>query len=225
MLVWNFFQTAVLSGTSSVVSNAAIVKKVAFPREILALASVGSAFMFFLFQSIVLLVFMFAFWHRPDWSALWIIIPAMASIIAFSAALAVFLSAVNVYLRDTQHLVEVILLAWFWAIPGIYAFSGRVHDDLVKHSIFGIPGTHLIWVFFANPVTPAVMSFQRVFYNVIHPRSTLKPHALIPHGVLARYGIHWFVASDLVVLGVSLLLLLGAMVVFGRLEGNFAEEL
>jgi ABC-2 type transport system permease protein len=225
MLIWNFFQTAVLSGTSSVVSNAAIVKKVAFPREILALASVGSAFMFFLFQSIVLLAFMIAFWHRPDWSVLWIIVPAMASIMAFSAALAVFLSAVNVYLRDTQHLVEVILLAWFWAIPGIYAFSGRVHDDLAKHSIFGIPGTHLIWVFFANPVTPAVMSFQRVFYNMNHPRSTLKPHALIPHGVLAQYGIHWYVTSDLVVLGVSLLLLLGAMVVFGRLEGNFAEEL
>jgi len=233
MLVWNLFQTAVLTGTSSVVSNAAIVKKVAFPREILALAAVGSAFMFFLFQSIVLLVFMFAFWHRPDWSALWLVIPALAAIVAFSAALAVFLSAVNVYLRDTQHLVEVILLAWFWAIPGIYAFSGRVHDGLAKRSLLGIPGTHLIWLYFANPVTPVVMSFQRVFYNVIHPRSTLLTHpakgapyhALIQHGVMASYGLHWYVASDLTVFAVSVVLLLGAMVVFGRLEGNFAEEL
>jgi ABC-2 type transport system permease protein len=225
MLVWNFFQTAVLTGTSTIVSNAAIVKKVAFPREILSLAAVGSAFMFFLFQSIVLLIFMVAFWHRPDWSALWLVIPALAAIMAFSAALAVFLSAVNVYLRDTQHLVEVLLLAWFWAIPGIYAYSGRVHDGLVKHTIFGIPGTHLIWLYFANPVSPVVMSFQRVFYNVTAPHSTLKPHALIKGGVMARYGIHWYVASDLIVLGVSLVLLLGAMVVFGRLEGNFAEEL
>jgi ABC-2 type transport system permease protein len=139
----------------------------------------------------------------------------------------VFLSAVNVYLRDTQHLVEVLLMAWFWAIPGIYAYSGRVHDGLVKHTIFGIPGTHLIWLYFANPVTPVVMSFQRVFYNVVHPRSTLasQHHALIPHGVMAHYGIHWYVGSDLAVLAGSLLLLLGAMVVFGRLEGNFAEEL
>ncbi len=38
MLVWNLFQTAVLTGTSTIVSNAAIVKKVAFPREILSLA-------------------------------------------------------------------------------------------------------------------------------------------------------------------------------------------
>ena len=225
MLVWNFYQTAVLTGTSTIVSNAAIVKKVAFPREILPLASVGSAFMFFLFQSIVLVVFMLAFWHRPDWSALWLVIPALAAIMVFAAALAVFLSAVNVYLRDTQHLVEVILVAWFWAIPGIYQYSGRVHDGLVKHSILGIPGTHLIWVYFINPVTPVVMSFQRVFYNVVHPHSTLKGHALIPHGVMASYGIHWYVAADLAVLGISLLLLLGAMVVFGRLEGNFAEEL
>ncbi len=227
MLVWNLFQTAVLTGTSTIVSNAAIVKKVAFPREILSLAAVGSAFMFFLFQSIVLLVFMVAFWHRPDWSALWLVVPALAAIVVFSAALAVFLSAVNVYLRDTQHLVEVVLMAWFWAIPGIYAYSGRVHDGLVKHTIFGIPGTHLIWLYFANPVTPVVMSFQRVFYNVVHPRSTLasQHHALIPHGVMASYGIHWYVGSDLVVLAASLLLLAGAMVVFGRLEGNFAEEL
>jgi ABC-2 type transport system permease protein len=233
MLVWNLFQTAVLTGTSSVVSNAAIVKKVAFPREILALSSVGSAFMFFLFQSVVLLAFMVAFWHRPDWNIIWLLIPALAAITVFAAALAVFLSAVNVYLRDTQHLVEVLLLAWFWAIPGIYAFSGTVHDGLEKHSILRIPGTHLIWLYFANPVTPIVMSFQRVFYNVVHPLSTAvtklpsgkSVHLPIPHGVMASYGIHWYVASDLAVLGVSLALLLGAMVVFGRLEGNFAEEL
>jgi ABC-2 type transport system permease protein len=223
MLVWNLFQTAVLTGTSTIVSNAAIVKKVAFPREILSLAAVGSAFMFFLFQSIVLLAFMIAFWHRPDWSALWLVIPALVAITAFASALAVFLSAVNVYLRDTQHLVEVMLLAWFWAIPGIYPFSGRVHDGLVKHTIFGIPGTHLIWLYFANPVTPVVMSFQRVFYNVTNAHSTKAPHAVIK--VMATYGIHWYVAADLAVLAVSLVLLLGAMVVFGRLEGNFAEEL
>ncbi|HEY5024024.1 MAG TPA: ABC transporter permease [Acidimicrobiales bacterium] len=233
MLVWNLFQTAVLTGTSTIVSNAAIVKKVAFPREILSLAAVGSAFMFFLFQSIVLLAFMIAFWHRPDWSVLWLVIPALAAIVVFAAALAVFLSAVNVYLRDTQHLVEVLLMAWFWAIPGIYPYSGRVQQGLIKHTIFGIPGTHLIWLYFANPVSPVVMSFQRVFYNVVHPRSTLLTklpsgnsiHKLIPNGVMARYGIHWYVTSDLIVLGVSLALLVGAMIVFGRLEGNFAEEL
>jgi ABC-2 type transport system permease protein len=223
MLVWNLFQTSVLSATSTIVVNAGIVKKVAFPREILSLASVGSAFVFFLFQSIVIIIFMLAFWHRPDWTAIWLLVPALAAILVFAAALAVFLSAVNVYLRDTQHLVEVLLMAWFWAAPGIYAFSGRVHNGLSKHSIFRIPHTHLIWLYFANPVTPVVMTFQRVFYNVVNTHSTVAPHA--PLQVMAGYGNGWYLSSDLIVLGVSLLLLFGALTVFGRLEGNFAEEL
>ena len=98
-----------------------------------------------------------------------------------------------------------------------------MQDGLVKHTIFGIPGTHLIWLYFANPVTPIVMTFQRVFYNVTDAHSTVAPYG--PIKVMATYGIHWYVASDLIVLAVSLVMLFGAMIVFGRLEGNFAEEL
>ena len=224
MLVWNLFQTSILGATGAVVGNAGIVKKVAFPREVLAIASVGSAVVFLVFQSVVMVGFMFAFWHRPDWSEIWLIPVALVAVITFASALAVFLSAVNVYLRDTQHLVEVLLMAWFWAVPGIYAFSGRVQQGLVRHSLFGIPGTRLSWLYFANPVTPVVMTFQRFFYNLDHPISTVT-HTPIPSGVLARYGTGWYVSSDLIVFGVSIVLLLGALTVFGRLEGNFAEEL
>lgn len=222
MLVWNLFQTSVLSGTGVMVANSGIVKKVSFPREILALASVGTAFMFFLFQSLVLIAFMFAFWHVPDWSVIWLIVPSLLAVVTFAAALSVFLSAVNVYMRDTQHLVEVLLMAWFWAVPGIYAFSGRVHNGLVKHTLFGIPGTHLIWLYFANPISEPVMTFQRIFYNLNHPISTIT-HKVTP--VLATYGTTWYLRSDLIVFGVSLVMLFIAMKVFGRLEGNFAEEL
>jgi len=223
ILLWNLFQTSILTATGSMVSNAGIVKKVAFPREILAFASVGSAFMFFVFQSAVMVLFIVAFWHRPDWPLLWLVPVALLAIFAFAAALSVFLSAVNVYLRDTQHLVEVVLMAWFWAVPGIYAFGGDIHNRLVRHTLFGIPGTHLTWLYFANPITAPVMTFQRVFYNIVHTHSTIPPHK--PIQVLAGYSTWWYLSSDLIIVGISLVLLLGALVVFGRLEGNFAEEL
>jgi ABC-2 type transport system permease protein len=222
-LAWNLFQTGVLGATSTVVANAGIVKKVAFPREILPLASVGSAFMFFLFQGIVMVGFMLVFWHRPAWGLIWLLVPAMAALMMFCAALSVFLAAVNVYLRDTQHLVEVILMAWFWAIPAVYRFPDNVHNKLEAHRLFTIPGTHLLWVYFANPITPLVMSFQRFFYAVQTPNDTIAPHAAID--VLPTYSVFWYLYSDLAVLGVSTVLFLIAMVVFGRLEGNFAEEL
>jgi ABC-2 type transport system permease protein len=223
-LVWNLFLTGVMGATSTVVANGSIVKKVAFPREILPLASVGSALMFFFFQGIVMVAFMFAFWHRPAWGLIWILVPAMAAILMFASALSVFLSAVNVYLRDTQHLVEVLLMAWFWAVPAVYRFPQTVHDKLEQHRIFGIPGTHILWLYFANPVTPVVMTFQRFFYAVPDPIGTQKPH--LPIEVLpSAYSTTWYVTADLVVFGVSLVMFLIAMVVFGRLEGNFAEEL
>jgi ABC-2 type transport system permease protein len=246
MLVWNLFQGALLSGTVSVVVNAGIVKKVAFPREILVLASVGSAFVYFFYQSLVMIGFMIAFHHAPAWGDIWILIPALAAIVVFAAALSVFLSAVNVYLRDTQHLIEVLLVAWFWAIPTVYSFSGRVQQSLQRHTIFFIPHTKLIWLYFANPVTPVVMTFQRFFYNVPHAFSTkliaaspiyksagpgllkyarTKPAYHPALAVMSHYPLHWYVGADLAVLAVSILLFLGALVVFGHLEGNFAEEL
>jgi ABC-2 type transport system permease protein len=256
MLVWNLFQTALLGGTTSVVANAGIVKKVAFPREILVLAQVGSGFVYFFYQSLVMVGFMIAFRHGPDWSHVWLLIPALAAMIVFVSALAIFLSAVNVYLRDTQHLVEVLLVAWFWAIPVVYAFSGRVQAALQRHTLFFIPHTRLIWLYFSNPITPVVMTFQRFFYNIWNAHSTLLTPATaaiparpavpatattpalpalpgapavpahhLPIQVMSHYPIHWYVGADFAVLGVSVLLFLGALVVFGHLEGNFAEEL
>ena len=58
LLLWNLFSLGVLTGTGIVVNNAGIVKKVSFPREILALAAVGSACVFFFFQAIVMVIFM-----------------------------------------------------------------------------------------------------------------------------------------------------------------------
>ena len=70
---------------------------------------------------------------------MWLLIPGPGGHSVVRSALAVFLSAVNVYLRDTQHLVEVVLMAWFWAVPGIYRFTGCT-TCIVKHSSSASPG-------------------------------------------------------------------------------------
>lgn len=214
LLAWNLFQTGVLSGTSVIVGNSGIVKKVAFPREILSLATVGAAFMFFLFQSTVMIGFMVATLHAPAWGDLWLLVLAMAALLVFTSAVSVFLSCVNVYFRDTQHLMEVIITAWFWAVPVVYSYANSIGPTLARKWI----GLRIIY--WANPLTPIVLSFQRVLY-----RAGTMPTARGIEPVLPNYGIGWYVMSDAIVLAVSVVLFLGAMVVFGRLEGNFAEEL
>jgi ABC-2 type transport system permease protein len=136
--------------------------------------------------------------------------------------MAIFLAAVNVYLRDTQHLIEVVVgSAWFWACPIVYSFAHIVEPKLSAHHIFGIP---LIWLYFLNPMVPIVLTFERVLYA----KTGLVPLTTAGHTptqLLPTWGSMTYVEMDAIVLGVSLLLLYGAMVVFGRLAGNFAEEL
>jgi ABC-2 type transport system permease protein len=212
-LVWNMFQLAVVTATGVVVNNAGLVKKISFPREILALASIGSASVFFFFQAIVLVIFMVALRCQPDWSYLPLLPLAFVALICWSIALAIFLSAINVYLRDTQHLVEVLFTAWFWACPIVYAYQ-PLAQKLAAH--------HLSWIYFFNPMVPIVLTYQRVIYGRIVVINTVTK---LPSQILPARSYLWYTTTNLAVLAAAIGLIGGALIVFGRLEGNFAEEL
>jgi ABC-2 type transport system permease protein len=219
LLLWNLFSLGVLTGTGVIVNNAGIVKKVSFPREILALAAVGSACVFFFFQSIVMIIFMVVLHAGPDWTYLPLLVLALITGVVLASALAVLLSSINVYLRDTQHLIEVILTAWFWACPIVYAFQQNI----------GMKLGNKLWIYFLNPVTPLVLTFQRCIYNKIDPVANVKQPdgKFLPthYPVLPLHGFGWYASLDAGVLVLAVVLFLVALAIFGRLEGNFAEEL
>ncbi|HEX4434131.1 MAG TPA: ABC transporter permease [Acidimicrobiales bacterium] len=211
LLLWNLFSLGVLTGTGVVVNNAGIVKKVSFPREILALAAVGSACVFFFFQSIVMVIFMVILRAPPDPAYFPLLIIALLAGVILASGLAVLLSSINVYLRDTQHLIEVVLTAWFWACPIVYSYQ-TVAAKLDPRG--------LAWIYLINPMTPLVLTFQRCLYN--------KPIVIIngvSTPVLPQHGYLWYTVLCGIVLVFALVLFLVGLAVFGRLEGNFAEEL
>ena len=130
LLMWNLFSLGVLTGTGVVVNNAGIVKKVSFPREILALAAVGSACVFFFFQSIVMVIFMVVLRAPPDLAYFPLLLAgphrrASSSPRRWPCSC----RPINVYLRDTQHLIEVILTAWFWACPIVYPYQQTIERE------------------------------------------------------------------------------------------------
>jgi ATP-dependent Clp protease protease subunit len=105
-----------------VVGKAGIVKKVAFPRELLALSVVGV-------NGAVRHPGGGAdpgpglFGITPDVPVPGVLPLALLALLFFTSALSIFLSAVNVYLRDTQHLTEVLLMAWFWGTSIVYTYG------------------------------------------------------------------------------------------------------
>lgn len=212
LIVWNFFSNAVMSATSSVVANAGIIKKVSFPREVLPLASVGSSMVFFFLQGIVLIVALIIARDVPAFSYLPLLVFAFVDLMILSGALAILLGAVNVYYRDTQHLLEIILMAWFWATPVVYPYQ-LIATSLVHHN--------LLFLDFINPMTAIIITFQRVLYAKVSPIGTA--HTVVH--ILPTNSVAWFAGQLTIVLVVSSVLFMIALKVFGRMEGNFAEEL
>lgn len=217
LLAWNLFNTGLSAGTSSIVANAQLVTKVWFPRESLVVASVLASMVHFLLQSVVLLGALVVFQRMPDLTFIPAFLLAMVVLILFCTALGIAFSAINVYLRDTQHLLEVVLLAWFWMSAVAYPY-GMVAAKL--NDRFGSNG-ELIAAF--NPVLTVVVTFQRFLYNPADP--TPEQLADPASMTLPPHDMGWYI-SHLAVTGlVSLVLLYGALVLFSRLEDNFAEEI
>lgn len=208
LLAWNLFSAGLMGGTTSIVTNAQLVTKVWFPREALVLASIFAAIVHFFLQSLILVAALLVFQRTPAIEYTPVFLLALVVLILFCTALAIALSAVNVYLRDTQHLLEVALLAWFWMSAIAFNYSLIVDR-------YGQRGERIAAL---NPVLTIVVTFQRFLYN---PDFSLPNEA----GVLPNHPMSWYV-SHLAVTGLaSLVLLYGALALFSRLEDNFAQEI
>ena len=214
LLVWNLFTNGLTSATSSVVANAGIVKKVYFPREILPLAAIGAAIVHYLLQTLVLVVMLVAFQHNVDWSLIWLLPIALFTLLVFVSALGILLSAVNVYARDMQHLLELILLAWFWLTPVVYAYK-----VLPTEGFAGVVANLIR----ANPMAAIILPFQRVIYNHVTVEATTGNHDIIQ--ILPDQDTLWYLKNLGLTLAFSGVLIFVAMRIFDRAQGNFAEEL
>ncbi len=209
LLVWTLFTDVIGGATGAIVSNAALVKKVYFPRELLTLSVVGAALINAMLQVVVLLGAYVVTQKFPPLNDLYLVPLALIVLVIFATAMGLVLGAVNVYLRDVEYLVEVGLLLWFWMTPIVYDWT-KVRTQLVENHQL----TWLFEVYMANPMTNVVLSFQRALWPAGH---TPEGSAFFYDGDLAlRLGV----------LGLfSLVLLWVAMWIFDRAQGNFAQEL
>ncbi|MEI6709825.1 MAG: ABC transporter permease [Actinomycetota bacterium] len=214
LVVWNMFFNAVIGSTTVVIARAGLVKKVSFPREILALSTVGATVVYFFVQLFVLALFLVVLGHQPAWSYLPLLPIAFVTLYLLSAAISVLMSGITVYMRDMAHLVEVLLQLTFWLTPVVYSYENTISPALARHG--------LSWLYFINPMTPLVMTFQRIFYGATNVTSltTGKVLHVLPQWSMAHY---WVV--NLILLGLVGFFYLAAEYLFGRLETNFESEL
>ena len=200
LTAWTLFSEIISSGTGSIVANGGLVKKIYLPREVFPLSVIGSAIFNFVIQFLILVAAAVLTGYPPTpvgygWALL-----GTAVLLVYATAAAFLLSAINVYLRDVQYLVEVVLMVGFWLSPIVYAWS-FVNDALQS--------SFLNALYLANPVTLAVLAYQRGMWVA---------GAAVPQPT--NLGLRL-----LIVLLIGLPVLWICQRVFARLQNNFAQEL
>ncbi|HEV1997207.1 MAG TPA: ABC transporter permease [Candidatus Dormibacteraeota bacterium] len=156
LLAWNFFGLTLPSATVSLVGNSNLIRKTRFPTALLPLSTVLAGFINFLISLVLLFGLLVVYRHPVGWSVVLLPVLLLAQL-AFTAGLGLLLGAVNVFFRDVEHFLSIILTLWFFATPIIYPVE----------AVQGNPVARLVLA--VNPMAWLVSAYQKIFYHSTWP--------------------------------------------------------
>ncbi len=120
---WTAFAESVLRASAAVTSNAALIGKVAFPTELLPLSVVVATFLMQLAGYLAVLLVLQLLGTPIHWTGLLAAAPLVLLLGVFACALALFTSALQVFLRDVAQILPPLMTFWFFTTPILYSAS------------------------------------------------------------------------------------------------------
>jgi ABC-type polysaccharide/polyol phosphate export permease len=164
LIPFNFFTLSWATGTSSIVDNAGLLKKVRVPREAFPVAAVLSNCLHLGIQ-IALLVVIVILSGIPI-TISWIWLPAIWGLeIVFTCGVALATAGLNVYIRDTRYVVESLNTVLFWLVPIFYPFAAvpQQFKEIYQY----------------NPIAALVLAMRQVILESTAPSPVLMTKALL----------------------------------------------
>jgi lipopolysaccharide transport system permease protein len=194
LLPFNFLSNSVNYGAGCIISNSNLVNKIYFPREIIPLSIVLSNLVNFFFELAALFIVLGVMGYR--FYIYLYILPVLIFMQFFLVVGMTFLvSALNVFFRDLQHLITIIMMVWFFGTPIIYPLSI-------------VPEKYQFFLKI-NPMTIYADYYRNIFYYIKYPENAGFPSMV----------------DTLVAVGITFLIFFVGYFVFKRLESRFAEEI
>lgn len=206
VILINYFSEAFANGTRAVVANSPLVKKIYLPRELFPISSTWVALIHFGPQILILLIGSLVVGWHPSIKSFVAILLAVMIVTVFALGLGLLGAAANVFFRDAENFVDLILMIATWISPVLYQWT------MVESQLQG--SMRWLWVAYQlNPMTAAVELFHYGFWGATLPPGTPD---VSPPGLLT-----WSLAA----VGISVVVLLVGELVFRSVEHRFAQEL
>lgn len=178
LVPWLFFSTAVVSGSTCILSQSDMVNKIYFPREVLPLATVISGFANMLFSFVVVFAVLILSGFGINLFA--VLYLPLVMLIEFIIALgfALLFSALTVYLRDMAYVLSVITMAWQFLSPVMYS------ADMVPEEYQAI--------FQLNPMTPIIEAYRTILYYKEKPDLAMFIQSIVVGVIVLVIGLITF---------------------------------
>lgn len=130
ILPWTYFTTVIMQGTTTILMNAGIIKKVYFPREILPISINTSGLINFMISCIIIFIFLICSGIGFSWYILYLPLIVVTQYI-LQQAIIFITSSINVYIRDAEYIINFIVNMLFYATPILYS-SHILKDSSLK---------------------------------------------------------------------------------------------
>lgn len=178
MFPFSFMNSNLIGGASNITSNAGIIKKMYFPREILPLSQVSYTLIVFLIAYSIVAFLMVITGFPLSLEGLLALPLLIILMFIFSLGMILLTSAISVYSRDFEYLITALARILFWMTPIFYLAESRT----------GILYT-LIWF---NPLTYFVEGFHDILYRGIIPSSEILLMCVVISAVMIFFGLLTF---------------------------------
>ena len=171
LIPWIFFSTCVSGGATCIMTQKEMVKKIYFPRQVLPLAFVTSQFINMILSFLVVIPILLISGKGIDLLALTFLPLIMLIEYILALGMAMLVSAITVYLRDTEYILGIITMAWQFLSPVIYSID-QVPEGMRP-------------IFLLNPMTSILTAYRDILYYKQVPQvSTLLNAVLMGVGLM-----------------------------------------
>jgi ABC-type polysaccharide/polyol phosphate export permease len=152
--LWTFFNMSIQVSARSMIDSASLIRKVRFPRQLVAFSSVATQAVAFVAMIAILISVSFTFVPQAR-GTVWLVIPIAVLFLAIVVGCSLTVACLNVLLRDYEYIQQAMLLPWFFLAPIVWVpwfwTAGSVESHTHRLIIDG-----LLWGDFVAPPIQAV---------------------------------------------------------------------